>query len=609
MKIRKQKFYRSTQMLAMAALMTTAVAPYVVNADTIATATLPKADDVVTTGAPFTFETGDETINSYMKAYINKANIVKVNGSLYADITLTGHTYSFTTIKLNDEKGKDVELSTNGLEKNELVRVIRVPLNDDMTSTPIYLGGSHGKYTFTFNFAPAEENILNVVSQLNSSAQQIKLELVSEPAYHAMAIGNVVTDAYAKAANGKFDITLKLKDASLDAFTVLQGEKTIAEWKDNSNVTFTVDSLENISLSMTATSERGTSTMQAKVAKAILTGETVEEVTNQSQSTTTEIPATTNVKGKLLDYTFITDTTGLSEQAAAFLKTYFHENFFSNAKLVTIDQKQYVDLGLIYKSSSFNPIEYVTAEGTVAEAKIVKHNEAKGETFQGTVRIPVTTSADGSMNVTIKASGSQPGKDEQTKYSYNFTFKQATPVFTDLTGGFAEFTEDVKALYEAGITTGKSQTAYAPAQNMKRYEFAVMIARALNLQSTNKTSFTDVQGQWYESAVQALYEAKIISGKTATSFDPNTEITRQQAAKILVGMLEHLGYKTNATIEDLTFTDKNEISDYAKLPIAELQKQRIMQGSQGIVSPSATLKRGQMAKLLKRSLDKVNYFQ
>jgi hypothetical protein len=608
MKTRKKTFYRSTQMLAMAALMSTAVAPYVVNADTIATATLPKADEVVTAGAPFTFETGDETINSYMKAYINQANIVKINGALYADITLTGHTYSFTKIKLNDEKGNDVEYSSNGLEKNEQIRVIRVPLNDDMTSVPVYMGGDHGTYTFVYNFAPAKENLLTNISQLVSSAQQLKLELTSEPTYYAMAIGNYITDAYAKAANGKFDITLKLKEDSLDAFSVTQGEKTIAKWNGNGTVTFTVDTLDQVGLSMTATSERGTSTMNAKVAKVILTGETAKEVIGNNTASN-EIPAATDVKGKLLNYTFVTDTTGFSEQAAAFLKTYFQEHFFSNAKLVTIDNKQYVDLGLIYKSFGFEPIEYAAADGSLAEAKVIQTNGAKDETFQGTVRVPVTASVDGSINVTIKATGSQPGSEAKTAYSYNFTFKPATMAFTDLTGSYAEFTEDVKALYEAGITTGKSQTSYEPAQSVKRYEFAVMIARALNLQPTNKTSFTDVQGQWYESAVQALYEANIISGKTSTSFDPNAQITRQQAAKILVGMLEYLGYNPTATIEDLNFTDEKEIADYAKLPIAELQKQGIMEGSQGIVNPSSTLKRGQMAKLLKRSLDKVNYFK
>ena len=606
MKSRKKTFYRSTKMLAMAALMTTAVAPYVVNADTIATAALTKADEVVTAGAPFTFETGDETINSYMKAYINQANIVKVNGALYADITLTGHTYSFTNIKLNDEKGKDVEQSSNGLEKNELIRVIRVPLNDDMTSAPVYMGGDHGTYTFVFNFAPAKENLLTNVRQLDNSAKQLKLEYTSEPAYYAMAIGNYVTDAYAKAANGKINVTLKLKEESLDAFSVTQGEKTIAEWKGNGIVSFTVDTLDQVGLSMTATSERGTSTMTAKVSKAILTGETVKEGTGNTASN--EIPATTNVLGKSLNYTFVTDTTGFTEQVAAFLKTYFQEHFFSNAKLVTIDNKQYVDLGLIYKSFGFDPIEYVTADGSLAQAKIIQTNGAKDETFQATVRVPATVSADGSTNVTIKATGSQPGSETATAYSYNFTFKPATMKFTDLTGGYAEFTEDVKALFEAGITTGKTETSFEPAQGVKRSEFAVMIARALNLQPTNKTSFTDVQGQWYESAVQALYEAKIISGKTATSFDPNAQVTRQDAAKILVGMLEYLGYQPTATLEDLNFTDEKEIADYAKLPIAELQKQGIMQGSQGIADPSSTLKRGQMAKLLKRSLDKVNYF-
>lgn len=70
----------------------------------------------------------------------------------------------------------------------------------------------------------------------------------------------------------------------------------------------------------------------------------------------------------------------------------------------------------------------MTADGSVA-AKIIKNNGAKDENFRGTVRNPVTVASDGSINVNIEATGSQPGSETKTNYSYNFTFKQKTVQF------------------------------------------------------------------------------------------------------------------------------------------------------------------------------------
>lgn len=132
-----------------------------------------------------------------------------------------------------------------------------------------------------------------------------------------------------------------------------------------------------------------------------------------------------------------------------------------------------------------------------------------------------------------------------------------------------------------------------------------MIARALGVTSNNPTPFTDVQNKWFIKEVQALAELGIVTGATATTFQPGNNVTRQQAATILYRMLKHKGYKSTTTAASLTFNDAAQISDYAKEAIAELQAKGIMTGSNGYVNPKANLTRAQMAKLLKNTADLV----
>ena len=170
--------------------------------------------------------------------------------------------------------------------------------------------------------------------------------------------------------------------------------------------------------------------------------------------------------------------------------------------------------------------------------------------------------------------------------------------FTDIKGLYAE--QDIQDLFAAGITTGTTATTYSPQANMTRAQFAVMIARALELSSSTNTVFTDVDGKWYESSVQALYEAGILKGTSNTTFEPGATLTRQQAAAILFRVLEYKGYKATATAPD--FADAAKISDYAKPAFATLQQLQILTGDAGAAKPAEHLTRLQMAKLLNSTL-------
>lgn len=162
----------------------------------------------------------------------------------------------------------------------------------------------------------------------------------------------------------------------------------------------------------------------------------------------------------------------------------------------------------------------------------------------------------------------------------------------------------IAALYEAGITTGTTENTFSPKATMTRAQFAVMIARALQLEPTEETVFTDVQGKWYADAVQALYEAGIVTGKTATTFEPGQFITRQQAAAMIVRMMEYKKY-TFAEADELTYKDADQISAYAQQAVAQLLAEDIMTGENGYFNAQQNLTRQQMAKILYSSLVKL----
>lgn len=168
--------------------------------------------------------------------------------------------------------------------------------------------------------------------------------------------------------------------------------------------------------------------------------------------------------------------------------------------------------------------------------------------------------------------------------------------FTDIKGlASAPY---IAELYARNITTGTTATTFAPTASLTRSQFAVMVARALALKSEKAIQFTDVQGKWYADAVQALVEAGIVQGTSATTFEPGNTITRQQTAVMLYRVLQYGGY-TEAVTTAPQFKDSHTISAYAQTAFATLQQLGILTGNEaGFANPHEQLTRQQMAKLL-----------
>lgn len=125
---------------------------------------------------------------------------------------------------------------------------------------------------------------------------------------------------------------------------------------------------------------------------------------------------------------------------------------------------------------------------------------------------------------------------------------QAATPFTDVSD---RYKEAVDYLVKEYITKGISETKFGTDLSIKRVDAAVMIAKALELDTSNApdSGFTDVPAR-AKAQVDALKEQGIINGKTATSFGSDQDITRGEMALILAR-----AYQLSGDTSKLTFTD------------------------------------------------------
>ncbi|MFS0780428.1 S-layer homology domain-containing protein [Bacillus sp. 1P06AnD] len=90
----------------------------------------------------------------------------------------------------------------------------------------------------------------------------------------------------------------------------------------------------------------------------------------------------------------------------------------------------------------------------------------------------------------------------------------------------------VNALKKAGITEGKTETAFGSYDLITRGELAIWIHQGFNLKDGKDLAYTDVAPQ-YKEAVSALVEGKITAGTSAATFGTEQNAKRGDFAVFL----------------------------------------------------------------------------
>ena len=180
-----------------------------------------------------------------------------------------------------------------------------------------------------------------------------------------------------------------------------------------------------------------------------------------------------------------------------------------------------------------------------------------------------------------------------------------TPKYTD----FADlpvrswYKDAVSYALENGLMNGVARREFDPEGELTRAMFVTILYRAEGSPDmTGKTAaFTDVPaGQWYSDAVVWATENQIVNGTSATTYEPDAPITREQIATILFRYSK--AAKTDKTLA--AFPDAGAVSGYAYDAMCWAVSEGIINGSDGKLVPQDNATRVQIAAILMRYLEK-----
>lgn len=158
--------------------------------------------------------------------------------------------------------------------------------------------------------------------------------------------------------------------------------------------------------------------------------------------------------------------------------------------------------------------------------------------------------------------------------------------------------EAVSALSDAGIISGKSETKFAPRDNIKREEFVKLVIGMLGENEGGENVFSDIgENDWFCGCVARANALGIVSGIGEGVFGTGRNITRQDIAVILYKALEYKGISLEAG--ELEFSDSGEISDYAEKAVSALAKAGIINGvGDGTFNPTGFATRAEAAQMV-----------
>ena len=174
--------------------------------------------------------------------------------------------------------------------------------------------------------------------------------------------------------------------------------------------------------------------------------------------------------------------------------------------------------------------------------------------------------------------------------------------FTDVSGHWAE--DYILRSAGMGLFKGNSDGSFRPDDPVTRAAFVTVLWRmAGKPQPQKEMPFTDMDksNEEFRTAVRWAYEKGYVNGRTATTFDPNTSVNRQEAMKILFGFSGgQSGMESMFTsIYDDKFPDSGKVGGFAKPAVYWGIYHGLISGTaSGLLNPRGTATRAQLAKIL-----------
>ena len=175
------------------------------------------------------------------------------------------------------------------------------------------------------------------------------------------------------------------------------------------------------------------------------------------------------------------------------------------------------------------------------------------------------------------------------------------------------YRDAVSYVYRNGLMNGTSATTFTPGGSMTRGMLVTVLWRLdgeVPVSNEERACFEDIGGAWYTDAVAWAYSNGIVNGVSATRFEPNRIVTRQEAVTIFHRYCVDTSLMSAGSTAELKgFADKDSVQAWAGDAFVWAVNTGLIEGSVSggkvYLNPNDHLNRAQAAILLQRCVEDI----
>ncbi|MBT2282372.1 S-layer homology domain-containing protein [Paenibacillus polymyxa] len=171
--------------------------------------------------------------------------------------------------------------------------------------------------------------------------------------------------------------------------------------------------------------------------------------------------------------------------------------------------------------------------------------------------------------------------------------------FSDIKGHWAE--ANIQAWGDEGLIRGYLDRSFKPNTYITRAEFMNLVNGAFGYSGQAKITFNDVSASaWYYEAISIANANGYIDGYTDGTMKPQDPITRQEAAKVIAGILNLELNETAANV----FSDSSSIAAWSKGAVGGAAAAKIIAGyADGSFKPLNSITRAEAVSALVKAVE------
>ncbi|MEW9124042.1 MAG: S-layer homology domain-containing protein, partial [Thermotaleaceae bacterium] len=180
-----------------------------------------------------------------------------------------------------------------------------------------------------------------------------------------------------------------------------------------------------------------------------------------------------------------------------------------------------------------------------------------------------------------------------------------TTAFTDIESHWAK--ENIEFVISRGLFSGTSATTFSPNTAMTRGMFVTVLGKLANtdVSGYKQSSFNDVTSNaYYMGYIEWASQNSISKGIGNGAFAPDQSITREQMAVIMQNYAKIMDFTMPKVHGENTFADNAKISAYAKDAVKQMQMADVIGGkNDNLFDPQGIATRAEVSTVLRRLME------